>query len=40
MLEFLLAHGADRDIKDTKVGSTAAGWADYGNHPDLAELLR
>jgi ankyrin repeat protein len=39
MVEFLLAHGADRNIKDTKVGSTAAGWADYGGHPDLRDLL-
>jgi hypothetical protein len=40
MVEFLLAHGADRNIKDTKVGSTAAGWAEYGGHPELLELLR
>lgn len=40
MVEFLLAHGADRNVKDTKVGSTASGWADYGGHPDLRDLLR
>jgi uncharacterized protein len=40
MAEFLLAHGADRAIKDTKVGSTAAGWADHGGHKDLIDLLR
>ena len=39
MVEFLLAHGADRSVKDTKVGSTAAGWADYGGHPELRDLL-
>ena len=39
MVEFLLAHGADRSIKDTKVNSTAAGWADHGGHPDLRDLL-
>ncbi|HKG61857.1 MAG TPA: ankyrin repeat domain-containing protein [Pyrinomonadaceae bacterium] len=39
MVEFLLAQGADRNVKDTKVGSTAAGWADYGGHPDLRDLL-
>ena len=39
MVEFLLAHGADRNVKDTKVGSNAAGWADYGGHPDLRDLL-
>ena len=40
MVEFLLAHGADRSIKDTKVNSTASGWADYGGHPELRDLLR
>ena len=39
MVEFLLNRGADPDVKDTKVGSTAAGWADYGGHPDLRDLL-
>lgn len=39
MAEFLLAHGADPTIKDTKVNSTAAGWADHGGHPELRDLL-
>lgn len=39
MIEFLLAQGADRNLKDTKVGSTAAGWADHGGHPDLRDML-
>jgi ankyrin repeat protein len=39
-IEFLLAHGADRSIKDTKVNSTAAGWAEHGGHKDLVDLLR
>jgi ankyrin repeat protein len=39
MVEFLLQQGADRDVKDTKVGSTAAGWAEYGDHPELRDLL-
>lgn len=39
MVEFLLAHGADRSIKDTKVNSTPAGWADHGGHPDLRDFL-
>lgn len=39
MVEFLLAQGADRSIKDTKVGSTAAGWAEYAGHKDLLALL-
>jgi len=40
MVEFLLSRGADRNIKDTKVYSTAAGWADYGGHPELRDFLR
>ena len=40
MVQFLLDQGADRNIKDTKVGSTAAGWADYAGHPELRDLLR
>jgi uncharacterized protein len=39
MVEFLLAQGADRSIKDTKVASTPAGWADHGGHPALRDLL-
>ena len=40
MLEFLLLRGADRNIKDTKVNSTAAGWAEHGGHQDLRDLLQ
>ena len=40
MVEFLLSHGADLTVKDTKVGSTPAGWAEYGGHPELLDLLR
>jgi len=39
MVEFLLAHGADRKLIDTKVGSTAAGWAEHGGHAELRDLL-
>lgn len=39
MIEFLLAHGADKTLKDTKVGSTAAGWAEHGGHAELHTLL-
>ncbi|HEX5964550.1 MAG TPA: ankyrin repeat domain-containing protein, partial [Pyrinomonadaceae bacterium] len=39
MIEFLLAHGADRNIKDTKVSSTAAGWAEHGGHLEIRDLL-
>jgi len=39
LLEFLLERGADVNIKDAKVGSTAAGWADHGGHPELKDYL-
>lgn len=39
MVEFLLDHGADRNVQDPKVGSTPAGWADHGGHPELRDLL-
>ena len=38
-VEFLLANSADPNIKDTKVHSTAAGWAEHGGHNDLRDLL-
>jgi ankyrin repeat protein len=40
MVEFLLDHGADRHVKDTKVKSTAAGWADHAGHSELRDLLQ
>ncbi len=40
MAEFLVARGADVNIKDTKVGSTPAGWADHGGHTELEEYLQ
>ena len=39
MVEFLIAQGANVKIKDTKVGRTPAGWADYGGHPELKNYL-
>jgi ankyrin repeat protein len=39
MVDYLLAHGADPRIKDKKVSSTPAGWAEYGGHPEIEELL-
>jgi ankyrin repeat protein len=39
MIEFLLERGADRNVRDPKVGSTAAGWAEHGGHPELRDLL-
>jgi len=40
MVEFLLDNGADRNVKDTKVNATAAGWADYAGHTELRDLLQ
>ena len=39
MVEFLIAQGADVTIQDTKVFATPAGWADYGGHPELKDVL-
>jgi len=39
LVELLLERGADVNVKDTKVGSTAAGWADHGGHPELKSYL-
>lgn len=39
LVEFLLGQGADVSVKDTKVGSTAAGWADHGGYPELKDYL-
>jgi len=39
MVEFLLQQGADRQVKDLKVGSDAAAWAAHGGHLELRDLL-
>jgi uncharacterized protein len=39
MVEFLIQHGAQVDIKDTKVSSTPAGWADHGGHAEIKDYL-
>jgi ankyrin repeat protein len=39
LVEFLIERGADVNVKDTKVGSTPAGWAEYGGHPELKNYL-
>ena len=39
MVDFLIERGADVRIVDTKVGGTAAGWAEYGGHPAIKALL-
>lgn len=39
-VELLLSLGADPTLRDTLHNGDAAGWASFGNHPDLAALLR
>ena len=39
MVEFLIKQGANVNIKDTKVGSTPAGWAEYGGHFEIKDYL-
>jgi ankyrin repeat protein len=39
MVEFLIRQGADVSIKDSRVGGTAAGWAEYGGHPAIKHYL-
>lgn len=39
MIEWLIARGADVTIKDPKVSRTPAGWAEYGGHPELKNVL-
>jgi ankyrin repeat protein len=40
MVEFLLQQGADPKVKDTKVGSDAAGWAEYAGHTGIRDILQ
>jgi hypothetical protein len=39
MVEFLIQQGAEVNIRDTKVNSTPAGWAEHGGHRQLKEYL-
>ena len=39
MVDFLLEHGADPNVKDPKVNNSPAGWADYGGHKELKGYL-
>lgn len=40
MADWLLDCGADPTLRDTKVGNTPDGWAEYAQHPELANHLR
>jgi uncharacterized protein len=39
MVEFLIAQGANFNVRDTKVHNTPAGWADFGGHAELKAYL-
>jgi uncharacterized protein len=39
MVEFLIEQGANPNVKDTKVNSTPAGWAEYADHHELKDYL-
>jgi uncharacterized protein len=39
MVEFLIQEGANVSIRDTKVNSTAAGWAEHGGHRELGHFI-
>jgi ankyrin repeat protein len=39
MAEFLIERGADAKIRDTKIGGTPAGWAEYGGHLAIKHYL-
>ncbi len=38
-VRLLLDHGADRTLRDALHDGTPAGWAAFGGHRELAELL-
>lgn len=39
MVDFLLQHGANANVRDTKVNSTPAGWAEHGGNKALSHYL-
>ena len=39
LVEWLLEHGADPEIRDGLADSNAAGWATHHGHPELVELF-
>ena len=39
MVEFLVEQGANVNVKDTKVHSTPAGWAEHGGHQEIKNYL-
>jgi hypothetical protein len=39
MVDFLISRGADINIRDEKVNSTPASWAEAGGHHELRDYL-
>ncbi len=39
MIELLLAHGADPELRDTGYHATPAGWAEHHGYPEAQHLL-
>lgn len=39
MVDFLIEHGANINLRDSKVNSTPAGWADHAGHVELKSYL-
>lgn len=39
MVDVLIQHGANANVRDTKVNSTPAGWAEHGGHKELSQYL-
>jgi uncharacterized protein len=40
MVDWLLRHGADPSIRDTKISKLPEDWAEHSGHKDLAEQLQ
>ena len=40
MIEFLIQHGANVNIRDEKVGNTPAGWAGHAGHVQIRDFLK
>ena len=40
VVRLLLDAGADPNIRDARFDGDAIGWAEHGNHPEIAELIR
>jgi len=39
IVKLLIARGADATVVEPEWGGTPAGWAEFGGHPEVAEML-